>query len=66
MNMPPKRYYTIAEVAKICGVTRPSVDRWNCDRPDFPHKVLLGGNTARFRVSDIDGWLANCEAHLDG
>jgi predicted DNA-binding transcriptional regulator AlpA len=51
------RYYTINDVAKICGVTRATVDRWHRERDDFPRKVLLGANCARFQVDDIEAWL---------
>ncbi|OOY12014.1 hypothetical protein BMG00_13160 [Thioclava marina] len=66
MSQELARYYTINQVARICGVTRPTVDRWHRDRPDFPRKVLITPGCARFRVSDIEAWLESREAQLDG
>ncbi len=47
-NNAPTRYYTINQVAEMFGVTRATIDRWHRDRPDFPRKVSLGMNCARF------------------
>jgi predicted DNA-binding transcriptional regulator AlpA len=51
------RYYTITDIARICGVTRATIDRWHRDRADFPRKVLLGANCARFKADEMDAWL---------
>jgi predicted DNA-binding transcriptional regulator AlpA len=67
LHTKPARYYTINQVAEICGVSRPTIDRWHRDRPDFPRKIALGENCARFLVTDIDAWLAKIEGgHRDG
>lgn len=60
------RHYTIDGVAKICGVPRPTVDRWHRDWPDFPRKILIIPGCARFRLADIDAWLESLEADIDG
>ncbi|KFE35503.1 helix-turn-helix transcriptional regulator [Thioclava atlantica] len=65
-NNAPTRYYTINQVAEMFGVTRATIDRWHRDRPDFPRKVSLGMNCARFRVADIENWIARVEGERLG
>jgi len=61
LHAKPARYYTINQVAEICGVSRATIDRWHRERTDFPRKIALGENCARFRVSDSDTWLGEIE-----
>ena len=51
-----KRYaYTVAEVAAICGVTRPTVEHWlGLLRDPLPYYVVGGRSDKRVLASELD------------
>ena len=59
-----QQFITVKDVTAIYGVSRTTVWNWTNPkhkqyRPDFPKRYKLGGNTARWKASEI-------QAHIDG
>ena len=50
-------YLSVDQVAHRFGVSKDSIWRWK-RKGDFPRPVKLGGNTTRWRLSDIEEWEA--------
>jgi predicted DNA-binding transcriptional regulator AlpA len=46
------------EVANYLGVNKYTIDRWRRELPDFPEPIWLSGTSCRWRLQDIEKWLA--------
>ena len=65
MNTKPQtsaKLLTVLEVAEICGIAPETVRRMT-DRGAMPKPVRLG-RAVRYRLSDIESWIANGCADL--
>lgn len=49
---------SLADVARLAGVTRPAVSNWRRRHDDFPEPVLESEAASLFRVEDVRAWLA--------
>lgn len=52
-------YLKDTDLAKIYGVSRQTVWRWNEVDPSFPSPVKLSAGATRWRKTDIDAWESN-------
>jgi hypothetical protein len=50
-------YCTVKQLCDRLAVGRTTVWRWQRER-GFPAPKKLGGRTARYRVAEVDAWLA--------
>ena len=63
MNPPkPLQRLSDKEFAKLLGVHPSTVWRWRKSRPGFPQPVQFGPNTVRFKLVDVEAWMAAQEA----
>lgn len=61
-----RKYCTVKHLMRLFDVSRPTIDRWCRDNPDFPKKLKLGvpGNdyySTRFVVAEVDQYVASLE-----
>ncbi len=47
-----------AQVAKMLGISLPTLWRWDRDDNTFPPKIRLGPNMVGYLAADIETWLA--------
>lgn len=60
MTIPAQTLYlSVDQVAARFGVSKDSIWRWRRNG-DFPKPKKLGGNTSRWRLSDIEEWESKC------
>ena len=52
-------YLTVDQVATRFVVSKDTIWRWRRDG-EFPAPYRLGGRTARWRLSEIEAWEAQC------
>ena len=48
---------SLADAAKMAGVTRPAVSNWRRRYSDFPEPVEETGTTSLFRLADLSQWM---------
>jgi hypothetical protein len=48
---------SLADAAKMAGVTRPAVSNWRRRYEDFPEPVEETGTTSLFRLADLSRWM---------
>ena len=48
---------SLADAAKMAGVTRPAVSNWRRRYGDFPEPVEETGTTSLFRLADLSRWM---------
>lgn len=48
---------SLADAAKMAGVTRPAVSNWRRRYDDFPEPVEETGTTSLFRLADLSRWM---------
>lgn len=56
-----KHLCTNADLQRVFGVTRSTIDRWAKERTGFPRKVRFGdehGSIVRFYTSDVQQYLS--------
>jgi predicted DNA-binding transcriptional regulator AlpA len=53
-----KRFYGIADIAKLFGVTRLTVHRW-LSQGEFPDPDIKFKRTHRWKAESIDAWVAS-------
>ena len=52
-----QKYLAVADVAKLIGVSIPSIWRWSRINA-MPRPIKLGPNRTAWSVADLDAWLA--------
>ena len=64
MNIPAQNHYlSVDQVAARFSVSKDTIWRWRRNG-DFPAPRKLGGNTSRWRLSEIEEWEGQCRAGL--
>lgn len=58
MNTQDRKYYGIADIAKLLGVTRLTIHRW-LSQGEFPNPDIKFKRTHRWKAESIDAWVAN-------
>lgn len=48
--------FTLKDILDITRVSKSSIYRM-MEKGDFPKSISLGGNTVRWRVSDVQKWI---------
>lgn len=54
------------KVAQYFGTSVPTVWRWSQTRTGFPQQIMSGPNSTRWRVVELEAWVAAQEAATPG
>jgi predicted DNA-binding transcriptional regulator AlpA len=58
-NLPT--FISMGELTEMLAVTRRAVERWIHSRPGFPQPVRLSKRAIRFRLSEVEAYLAKMQ-----
>lgn len=61
-----RHYCRISDLMKLFEVTRPTIDRWHRENPEFPRKRKIGNRfnencSTHFIVSEVNAYVAMIE-----
>lgn len=60
--MSTKQFICANEVAERYSVNPSTIWRWRKNDPTFPKPIMLGDNTTRFSISELEAWEAGKRA----